>query len=289
MTSDIRLTGMQVRYQNKIFWRTPVAAFFTLVFPLMFLIIFTATFGNDTIEELGVTTAQFYAPALAAFAAVSATYTNLAVSTAFSRDEGVLKRVRGTPLPPWMYMAGRVGSAVWLALIATVMMMTVGVFVYGVEVIPGRLLAGTVAFGVGVAVFAALGLMVAGLVSNGESATAIANATLLPLAFFSDVFIAPSRDAPEWISRVADFFPLKHFVVALSEAFNPTLGGSGFAWNTAGEHSIGVHVAVLLLWGLGAILIALRYFRWEPRSGGGSGRGSRRARRSEGTDGMERS
>lgn len=266
--NDAALLGQQVRYQNKIFWRTPVAAFFTLVFPLMFLLVFTTVFGNETIDELGVTTAQFYAPALAVFAAVSATYTNLAVSTAFSREEGVLKRVRGTPLPPWIYMAGRVGSAVWLALLATVMMMAVGVVFFGVEIFPERLPAAALAFVVGVASFAALGLMVAGLVSSGEAATAVANATLLPLAFFSDVFIAPAADAPAWISRVADIFPLKHFVVSFGEAFNPIRTGNGFSWNTAGEHSIGVHVVVMAAWGVGAILVALRYFRWEPRVGG---------------------
>ncbi|MDH3190079.1 MAG: hypothetical protein OEM39_05480 [Acidimicrobiia bacterium] len=68
--SDLGLVWQQVRYQNKIFWRTPIAAFFTLVFPLMFLVLFTAIFGNEEIEGLGVTTAQFFAPGLAAFAAV---------------------------------------------------------------------------------------------------------------------------------------------------------------------------------------------------------------------------
>ncbi|MCB1245820.1 MAG: hypothetical protein KDB69_00980, partial [Acidimicrobiia bacterium] len=98
--SDMRLLLDQVGYQNKIFRRNAVAAFFTIVFPLMFFLIFTTVFGNEEIEHLGVTTAQYFAPALAVFAAVSATYTNLAVGTAYQRDQGILKRVRGTPLPP---------------------------------------------------------------------------------------------------------------------------------------------------------------------------------------------
>ena len=141
MPRDLELVYRQVRYQNKIFWRTPVSAFFTIVLPLMFLVLFTAIFGNDEIESLGVTTAQFYAPALAVFAAASATYSNLSITTAIARDEGILKKVRGTPLPPWAYIAGRVGSAVWIAVIAVIVMMMVGSVAYGVEIIGSTIVA----------------------------------------------------------------------------------------------------------------------------------------------------
>lgn len=264
MARDLRLVAQQIRYQNKIFWRTPVAAFFTLVFPLMFLVLFTAIFGNDEISSLGVTTAQFYAPALAVFGAASATYTNLAVTTAIARDEGILKRVRGTPLPPWVYIAGRIGSAVWIALLAVVLMMSVGILVYGVELPTDSLPVAALAFVVGAGSFAALGLMVAALVPNGDSAPAVANATLLPIAFVSDVFIV-TDEAPGWIAAVGNVFPLKHFVSAFGDAFNPTLEGSGLAWSSSGGgYAVGLHLAVMIAWGVGAALIALRYFKWEP-------------------------
>ena len=112
MRREAGLVLAQIRYQNRIFWRTPVSAFFTIAFPLMFLVLFTALFGNDEISTLGVTTAQFYAPALAVFGVASATYTNLAITTAIARDDGILKKIRGTPLPPSLYILGRVGSAV---------------------------------------------------------------------------------------------------------------------------------------------------------------------------------
>ncbi len=273
------LLRLQVRYQNKIFWRTPIAAFFTLVFPLMFLVVFTAVFGNDRIDELGITTAQFYAPALAVFAAASATYTNLAVSTAIVRDEGILKRMRGTPLPPWVYMAGRIGSAVWIALLAVAMMMAVGVVLFSVEIFGDRLPAALATFAVGVCCFAALGLTVAALVRDGESAPAVANATLLPLAFLSDIFI-PAVDPAPWLETVGNVFPLKHFAAAFSDAFNPTLSGTGWAWSAGpGEYAIGEHLAVMALWGIAGVAAALRFFSWEPR-GGESGRGGRRRRAS---------
>jgi ABC-2 type transport system permease protein len=273
MPRDLGLLVQQIKYQNKIFWRSPVSAFFTIVFPLMFLVLFTALFGNDEIAALGVTTAQFYAPALAVFGVASATYTNLSITTAISRDEGILKKVRGTPLPPWLYIAGRVGSAVWIALIAVVIMMTVGSVVYGVEIRGSTLAAAALTFLVGAATFAAVGLMVAALVPNGDSAPAVAQATLLPIAFVSDVFIV-TDDTPTWMEALGNIFPLKHFVAAFGDAFNPSLSGSGFAWSgTDSEYAIGFHLAVMLAWGIGGAIIAIRYFKWEPQ---GHRRGSRR-------------
>lgn len=278
MSRDLRLLLGQIRYQNRIFWRTPIAAFFTLVFPLMFLLLFTAIFGNETIDFLGVTTAQYFAPALAVFGAVSATYTNLAVGTSIARDEGILKRFRGTPLPPWIYIAGRVGSGVWIAALAIAIMMTVGVVVFGVKILADTVVAALVTFLVGVGAFAALGMLVAAVVPTGDSAPAVANATLLPLAFVSDVFIV-SEDPPAWMAALGDFFPLKHFVEAFSGAFNPELAGSGFKWSAGpGEYAIGLHLAVMLAWGIAAMFLSIRLFRWEPVIGGGR---SPRRRRNE--------
>ncbi|MGI9586090.1 MAG: ABC transporter permease, partial [Acidimicrobiia bacterium] len=112
--SSMRLLMSQAGYQNKIFFRNPTAAFFTLLFPLMIFVVFTLVFGNEEIEELGVTMAQYFAPAMAVFAAVSASYTNIAVTTAYQRDEGILKRVRGTPLPAVVYLGGKILSAVMI-------------------------------------------------------------------------------------------------------------------------------------------------------------------------------
>ncbi len=270
------LVWRQVRYQNTIFWRTPASAFFTLAFPLMFLFVFTLVFGNDDIAELGVTTAQFYAPSLAVFGAVSATYTNLAITTAISRDEGILKRVRGTPLPPWVYIVGRIGSATYLAAVSVTIMLGVGVLLYGVRIFGESFPSVVVTFLVGVGCFAALGMLVAALAPDGDSTPAIANATLLPLAFISDVFIPPSANAPSWLSVVADIFPLKHFVVAFQDAFNPQVVASKASWL---DHFQWDHLAVMALWGAGAMVLAIRYFKWEPRSSERTGRRRRGRRR----------
>ncbi len=270
-----RLVWQQIRYQNTIFWRTPASAFFTLVFPLLFLFVFTLVFGNDDIPELGVTTAQFYAPSLAVFGAVSATYTNLAITTAISRDEGILKRIRGTPLPPWVYIAGRIGSATYLAAVAATIMLGVGVAFYGVRIFAVSFPSVVVTFLVGVGCFAALGMLVAAIAPNGDSTPAIANATLLPLAFISDVFIPPNANAPSWLSVIADIFPLKHFVVAFQDAFNPGVVAAKPSWL---DHFQWDHLGVMALWGVAAMVLAIRYFKWEPRSGERTGRRRRRRR-----------
>ncbi len=282
--SDLRLLLGQIRYQNKIFWRTPVAAFFTLLFPLMLLLIFASIFGNEPIAQLGVTTAQFYAPALAVYGAATAAYVNLAISTALARDEGILKRVRGTPLPPWVYLAGRIGSSACMGALAVGIMLGVGVAFFGVDIIGRTVAAAIVVFIVSSATFSALGLMVVALVRNGDAMLAVTNATLLPLAFVSNIFIAPSQIMPAWVETVGDIFPLKHFAVAFAGAFNPALSGSGFQWSAGpGEYAILSHLVVLGLWGIGGAAVALRYFTWEPRGGERATKEHRRRRRETAT------
>jgi ABC-2 type transport system permease protein len=270
--SNASLLWVQFKYQSKIFFRNPTAAFFTLFFPLMIFVVFSLMFGNQEIEYLGVTTAQYYAPSMAVFAAVSATYTNLAVTTAYQRDQGILKRVRGSPLPAAVYMGGKIASAIMIATISVVIMMSIGVVFYGVQIYAATLASATVTFAVGVATFASLGLLVAAVVPSGEAATAVANATLLPLAFFSGVFIVPSEDAPAWLDAVANFFPLKHFAEPFVAAFNPQTAGGG--WDLAS-------LAYMALWGVVAVVLAIRWFKWEPPTGGGSR--SRRKRKASAT------
>jgi ABC-2 type transport system permease protein len=259
----------QVRYENRLFWRSPVAAFFTILFPLMFLFLFAMLFGDEAVDlgDRGVfTIAQFYAPALGVFAVASATYTNIGIGTAIARDEGILKRFRGTPLPPWLYLAGKVGSGIWIAAIAVTIMLAVGNLVFDVPLFVDRLPAALLTFVLGAAAFAALGLMLAAFAPSGDSAPAIANATILPMAFVSDVFIIVA-DPPRWLTTVGDVLPLKHFVRAFQAAFSPAVTDAGFRWG---------HLAIVAAWGIGGTLAALRYFSWDPKERG-SGRAPRRS------------
>ncbi len=253
----LRTMRNQVAYQVKVFFRTPVAAFFTLVLPIVMLILFNSLFsGTIDTDEGSWPVRQFYTGGLAAFAAVSATYTNLANTVPILRDEGILKRWRGTPLPPGFYVAGMVGMAVIVALLGVIIMIAIGIVAYDLEVDAAKLPAAFVTFVVGVAAFAALGLACAAVVPNARSAPALANATILPLAFVSNVFI-PLEDPPAWLDFVGDFFPLKPFATAFTDAFNPLVDSPAFAWGRLGW---------VALWGLFGAAVAVKKFRWEPNA-----------------------
>ncbi len=272
-SSPFSLLWHQARYEWRIFWRTPISAFFTIFFPLLIFVVFSLVFGNETIDYLGITTAQFYAPSLAVFSAVSATYTNISITTAYQRDEGILKRVRGTPLPSWIFFGGKILSSILIALIGTLIMVGAGILFFGLQLYIETIPILIVTFFFGVATFAALGLLVAALAPTGQAATAIANATLLPLAFVSGVFIIPGEDMPSWLTAVSDFFPLSHFVEPFVAAFTPEATRPAFEWTD---------LAYLALWGIVAMVLAIRWFRWEPGSGGGGRRSRNRTEQAAG-------
>ena len=263
------LVATQTRYQLLSFWRIPVAFFFTLALPLIMLVLFNALFGDETIvtDEGSWPVRQFYTGGLAAFTAVSATYTNLANMVPIRRDEGVLKRWRGTPLPTWTYISGFILSAIVIAFIGVMMMLTLGVVAYDLEIVWAKMPAAAVTFLVGVASFAALGMALASLVKSASSASAAANATILPLAFISNVFIA-TDNAPDWVETVGNLFPLRPFVESFQDCFTPFVDPPAFNWPKLG---------FVLLWGAAGLVVALRRFTWEPSGSAPRGRRSRRA------------
>jgi ABC-2 type transport system permease protein len=252
----------QVRYANHGFWRTPIAAFFTIVFPLSFLVILCALYGNAEIdEETGLRLAQFTTPVFAVFGVCMACYVSLALALSYARAAGVLKRLRGTPLPPAVHIAGRIGSAMWVSMIATVVMVGVGVVFYGVQIIWANIPALVLTFAVGMACFSALGLAVAAIAPTPSAAQAFSNASLILLSFISGVF--GFAELPEWMDRIATFFPLKHFVDPAAAGFNPYVDATTPSWGD---------LAVMAAWGIVGGLLAWRRFQWEP-AGGSSRRG----------------
>lgn len=260
----------QVRYQLLTFRRTPIALFFTIAFPMIFFVLICTVYGNEDIAVGDGTwkVANFYTGGVAAFAAVTATYTNFANMIPIRRDTGVMKRWRGTPLPTIVYMAGFVGSAIVLAFIGSALMMIVGVVGYGVEFEVAKLPSIVLTFVVGVTSWSALGFAVAGLVPTASSAGAVANATILPLGFISDVFLQTGDNDLGILSDIASVFPLKPFANSFQDAFNPFVDAPAI--------DIG-NLLVIAAWGAVGVVVGLRYFRWEPNPAGLSTR--RRGRR----------
>ena len=253
--SGAALALRQVRYDNKSFWRNPAAAFFTFAFPILFLFIFNTVFGSDEIVMFGRETSvsTFYVPAIAAFSVITACYTNIAMGIAFSRDEGVLKRKLGTPLPKWAFIAGRVVHATLLEIVLFAIVAVVGMYVYDVDVAAASLPLFVPVLIVGAFAFASLGFAISTVVPNADAAPPVVNGTILPLLFISDVFFVQGT-TPDWLTRIADLFPVRHLVQAMTNAFNPfdpVIRWGDLAWVAA--------------WGIAGAVIALRFFRWETR------------------------
>jgi ABC-2 type transport system permease protein len=255
----LRLLAGQIDYANKSTLRNPLSAFFTLVFPLIFLLIFNLLNTGNTVGSPGgtVSFAQFFTPGIAAFAIITACYTNLAISTVLARETGVLKRVRGTPLPPLYFLLGRITSCVLFAFGSVVLMVAVGVLLYDVQVITEKLPAAVVSVLAGCFCFCALGLAVTTIVPSEEAAPPVVNVTVFPILFISGIFF-PIDNVAQWVRTVAAVFPIQRLAHALQTAFLPG-EGSGFVW---------ADLAVLAAWGVGGLVVAARFFRWENKVDG---------------------
>jgi ABC-2 type transport system permease protein len=249
------LAWHQFRYDLIAFWRSPAAVFFTVLLPLIFLVIFNGLFGGERLEQLGLQTSTYYVPGILTLAIASATMQSLAMHLTADRESGRLKRMRATPLPTWAFVAGRVGNSLATCVLMVALVIAVGAIFYDVKVpthtLPGLL----VALAVGAFAFSCLGFALTALIPSEEAAAPVANAVLLPLYFVSGVFI-PETEIPEGVLRVAEIFPVRHFFEALLTCFDPSTTGPGFSWG---------NLAIVAVWGIAGLLVAVRGFRWAPR------------------------
>ena len=248
----------QYRYDQRQFWREPASVFFTVVLPLIFLVLFVAIFGNGTIRfEDGrqISGSTYYVPSILTLALLNATFVNLTIWLTIERERGHLKRVRATPAPAWAVIGGRALTSVAIAAIMVVIVCGAGALLYGVDLPTGTLPGVLAAIVVGTFALAALGFAAAGVVPSENAAPPVANAIVLPLEFISGVFV-PSEQIPEWLDSIASVFPVKPLFDAILTAFDPATTGAGVAWGD---------LAIVAAWGVAGALVALRTFRWSPR------------------------
>ncbi|HEV2819377.1 MAG TPA: ABC transporter permease [Solirubrobacteraceae bacterium] len=251
------LLAHQLAADLRVFWRDPAAVGFTVALPLIFLVLFVSIFGNTetVVDGRTVEGATYYVPGILSLSIASAAFVNLAISVTIARERGILKRARATPIPPWAFMAGRVGAAVSVSIGLTVVVALFGAVLYGVELPGSTLIGAIVAVLLGSATFAALGLAVTAVLPSENSAAPVTNVIVLPLYFISGIFV-PAEQLPEIMRTIADLFPVKPLFDALLEAFTPTTTGLGLAW---------ADLAVLAAWGSAGAGIAAQFFRWSPR------------------------
>jgi ABC-2 type transport system permease protein len=249
---DFGLVGWQVRYEQRLYWRNRVRGVFTFVFPLMFLVIFASINKDAHLHQLGgLPYNDFFVPGILAYAIIATTYVNLAISTAILRDEGILKRMQGTPLPRWGYVAARIGSTVLIVVAITIVVLALGAIAYGVDV-RAETLPGLIATLVlGTAVFTTLGIGITRFISNADVAPVVVNLTVLPLTFISGVWF-PTTSMPKVLNTIANIFPIKPLANGLQYAFNP---------HTAAPGLNGTDIRSLAIWTVLGLCMMLRYLR----------------------------
>ena len=164
--NSFTLALRQIRYENRAFWRNPLSAFFVFVFPLMFLVIFNLLFGTRELVLPGGTTntSTFYVPAIVAMSVIYTCFNNVSIGVCFARDQGLLKRIHGTPLPGWAFLFGRIVHSILLAILLVAIVTAVGALFYGVDVPTNTVPAFLLTLTVGAATFCALGLAITAVI-----------------------------------------------------------------------------------------------------------------------------
>jgi len=241
----VALAWEQFRLERRLFWRNPSAAFFSFVLPLAMLLLVASVFATDA-AELDV-----LIPGIAGMSVMATTFNAIAINLTFRREQGILKRVRGTPMPAASYFAGSLGSAVANALVQVGLVVVIGHLLYDVTW-PRDWAALIVFSAAGVVTFGALGMALSHAIPNHESAPAYVNAIFLPAIFISGVFYS-GDSLPVVLDAIARALPLKHVIDGLSGAI---VTGAGLADNLGA-------LAIVGLWGAIGIAIAVRGFRWE--------------------------
>jgi ABC-2 type transport system permease protein len=249
--AEFALLLHQIRYEQLSFWRNPQAAVFTFAFPVLVIIIFGAVFGGATDSSFyyGLSSLQYYVPTIAAVSVLGSCYSQLAIVLSVRRQNGVLKRLRATPLPTWIYFVGLLAHCVMISVVEVALIVGIG-SLYGVP-LPTHWLAIVVTLLLGAASFCALGVAIASLIRNAEAAPAVVQFILFPLVFVSGTYFPIHSSV---LNHIADVLPVRPFNLAL---LGPFAQHTGFAW-----HQLGV----LLAWGLVASAVAVRRFRWDPRA-----------------------
>jgi ABC-2 type transport system permease protein len=241
----------EIAAQQRLFWRSREAAFFTFLLPIIFLVLLGSAYGDEEVE--GVQAATYLLAGLLGYGIVATAFAGLAITIVVRRESGVLKRIRGTPLPASTYLGAVIASILVVIALEVVAQLLVGRYFLDAAW-PASPLSFAIALVLGAAAFAALGLAITGLVRNAEGSSAIVNAIYLPMTFISGVFF--SRETmPGFLQAIADVLPLTYLLELLQALF---VEGKGLADEPGA-------IAVIAVWGAVGFALALRMFKWEPR------------------------
>ncbi len=249
MPEALSLTWRHYRLERRMFWRNPTAAFFNFFLPLLFLALFGAILSGSQ-ADLNV-----IVPGIAGMSVMSTTFSALAMNLTFLREQGVLKRMRGTPLPSGSYLGAIAANAVTNAAVQIVIVVVAGKLFFGIDW-PQDYLQLVLYVALGVACLASLGVAYSHVIPNFDAAPAFVNFVFLPVIFISGVFY-DSANAPAFLRDIARALPLTHIIDGLSAAM---VSGRSLGDNAGG-------LAIIALWTAVGVVFAVRGFSWERKAG----------------------
>ncbi len=253
-----RLVAHQLRYDLLVILRDPQSRFFTLVLPVIFMVLLTSLFGNHThyINGHAIKNSTYYVPGISTLGIIASSFVNLVITITAQREQGILKRRRSTPVPAAVLIASRTLTSVILSIALVIAIVVIGRVFYGVHLPGSTVPAFVLGVVVGAASFCCLSFAVSSFIRNEDSAQPLIQAITLPLYFISGVFV-PTGQLSKTLKDIADVFPVAHLDKALFKAFDPSTTGSGIA---------GTDLLVLAAWGVTGLVVALWRFSWSPRS-----------------------
>jgi ABC-2 type transport system permease protein len=249
----------QTRFSLLSLSRNKQAVIFTIIFPIVLFVLFASIFGgeDDTTIPGGarIEANAYFAAGMIAYALVGASFTTLAITLTTYRESGLLKRYRGTPVPAWTFIVSLILRSLVLVALMVVALGLVAHFAYDVD-FGAAAVGGLVVYLVlGTFTFCCLGVALTTAITSTEAASAIAPFSVVILSFISGVFI-PVEELPGWLVEIGEVFPLAHLASGLQTVLSPSTDG----WGLNGEN-----VAILAGWGIAGLLVAARFFSWEPK------------------------
>ncbi|GIG30609.1 ABC transporter permease [Cellulomonas marina] len=267
LPSTLRLGLARTQHEVRLFFRERDAVVFVFAYPVIMLAIFATVFGGqEDVAAPGVTFAQYFLPGMVATGVVLSSFQQLATTIAVERDEGGLKRLRGTPLPASAYFLGKVGQVLVTSLLQTALLLVVAAVVYDVP-LPGdvaRWVTFAWVWALGTAAGAVCGVAFSSVPRSGRSASAVVTPVVLVLQFVSGVFFA-FDDLPSWMQSLASFFPLKWLAQGMRSVFLPDAAAAA---EVGGSWQHGATAAVLVAYLVVGLVLGARTFRWTRRDAG---------------------
>ncbi len=264
LVRDLRDVLRQTRYALLSSLRNSRAVIFSIVFPVVLLVLFNSIFAsgkdaNVTFHQVDVHTRAYFTAGLAAYAIMLQSFSTLAIAVTTQRESGQLKRLRGTPMRPWTFVAAHMLRAVIFAAAMVVALLLIGAFAFNVHPTGTGLLGAAVYVALGTSAMATLGMAITAFTPTVDAVSSAGPFAAVILSFISGVFI-PVSTLPDWLSRVGQAFPLAPLADGMQRAITARAGG--------GSGLTGHNLVLLAAWGAGGLVVAARRFRWVPQGVG---------------------